>query len=128
MYMGVGGYANTEHDNAFIQGGIDMLLELLTLTWSRISSDVKRELDTEQKLISLLREHNINSLDHHTNAADGDRFGLGAHSSSLTHPPHLLRHSLTHSITHSLTHSLTYSLTYSLLYQVIVMQVEKTAS
>jgi len=77
VYTGVGNYSSPEHENAFIQGGIDMLLELLTLTWSRISSDVKRELDTEQKLLSLLREHNINSLDHHANAVEGDRYGLG---------------------------------------------------
>ncbi len=94
MYMGVGSYTNTEHDNAFIQGGIDMLLELLTLTWSRIASDVKRELDTEQKLLSLLREHNINSLDHHTNAADGDRYGLGTHTLILLAHSCLLTHSL----------------------------------
>ena len=60
-----------------------MLLELFTITWSRISSDVKREIDTEQKQLSLLREHNINGPDPRINAAtasDGDRSGLGNRS------------------------------------------------
>jgi len=108
-----------------------MLLELLTITWGRISSDVKREIDTEQKLLSLLREHNINSVDRHTAATtvnDADRSGLGSHSRthSLTYSrTHSLTYSLTHLLTHLLTHSPTYLLTHA---QVIVMQVEKTAS
>ncbi len=116
-----------------------MLLELLTITWGRISSDVKREIDTEQKLLSLLREHNINSVDRHTATTtvnDADRSGLGSHlftysltrllTHALTHlPTHSRTHLLTHPLTHSLTHSLTHLLTHA---QVIVMQVEKTAS